>query len=198
MNSRPVHVRLKGRQRCHDYLRFAALLTVALALIGLLPREAETQPRVQKSGETACLSTVEASDHVNGDICMNAHVFAVVDLPDGTRFLDVCPPSTPDQDCRFTIMSKREDRGDVGDLRRLRDRDVQVRGIVHSMNGRMGIVLSHVRQFSGGPEKFRPNPKLLRGFSAQSDRPPVRDPNLSGSGSHRAFMDERQTEPLKR
>jgi hypothetical protein len=52
----------------------------------------------------------------------------------------------------------------------------------------MGIVISHIRQFSGGPEKFRPNPKLLSGFNAQSDRMPVHDPNLRPSGHHRTFM----------
>ena len=41
-----------------------------------------------------------------------------------------------------------------------------------------GMVLSHARQFYGGPPKFKPNPLLARGFNAEQERPPVNDPNL--------------------
>ena len=33
---------------------------------------------------------------VNKDVCVTAHVYDVVQLPDGTRFLDVCTPDTTD------------------------------------------------------------------------------------------------------
>jgi hypothetical protein len=122
-----------------------------------------------------------------------------VELPDGTRFLDVCSPDTSDEACRFTIVSLWEDREEVGELRKYRDMDVQVRGIVRPMHGRAGMVLSHARQFSGGPPKFKPNPKLVRGFSADQDRPPVRDPNLRSQGGGRSFMNSRdqETRPTK-
>jgi hypothetical protein len=129
-------------------------------------------------------------------MCISAHVYDVVELADGTRFLDVCPADLPDEQCRFTLLSLRIDRDDVGDLRRYRNQNIQVRGTVRSMHGRMGIIISHVRQFSGGPEKFRPNPRLLRDFNGQSDRMPVRDPNLAPSGHHRSFMNTRDQEPL--
>jgi hypothetical protein len=85
-------------------------------------------------------------------------------------------------------VSMNADRDDVGDLRKYRDQNIALRGIVRATHGRMGIVISHVRQFSGGPEKFRPNPRLLRDFNGQSDKMPVRDPNLSAGGKHRSFM----------
>ena len=69
--------------------------------------------------------------------------------------------------------------------------DVQVRGIVKPMRGRAGMVLSHARQFNGGPPKFRPNPALARGFNAEQERPPVNDPNLNSQGGRRAFMNTR-------
>ena len=126
------------------------------------------------------------------DICLAAHVYDVVQLPDGTRFLDVCSPDTPDESCRFTIVSKRDDRAEVGELSQYRDRDVQIRGTVEPLQGRSGILLSHARQFSGGPPKFRPNPKLLRGFAGDEGRPPVADPNLRPHGGRRAFMNSRE------
>lgn len=143
-----------------------------------------------------CFTANQAARMLNQDICVSAHIYDVVQLADGTRFLDVCPPETSDAECRFTVVSFREDHDAVGELLKYRDMNVQIRGIVRPMHGRAGIVLSHSRQFSGGPPKFRPNPMLLRGFSAEQDRPPVNDPGLHGHGGHRSFMNTRDQETL--
>jgi len=145
-----------------------------------------------------CVTTDEAAKLVNKDVCIQVHVYDVVELPDGTRFLDVCSPDTPDEKCTFAIVSLREDREAVGELRKFRDADVHLRGIVQAMHGRSGMVLSHARQFYGGPPKFKPNPKLLHGFSGEQAKPPVSDPNLRPHGGHRAFMNTKDTEPLAR
>ena len=142
----------------------------------------------------SCVSVEEAGRLLDKDVCISAHVYDVVQLTDGTRFLDVCSPETPDPDCRFTIVSLWQDRDDVGELTRYRDRDVQVRGIVRPMRGRAGMLLSHARQFRGGPPKFQPNPKLARGFDAGQDRPPIHDPNLRSQGATRSFMNTRDQE----
>jgi hypothetical protein len=164
-------------------LRLAAIAVCAPALIFA----AKTRP---------CVSAGQAAKMFNKDICLSAHVYDVVELSDGTRFLDVCSPDTPDDQCRFTIVSLALDRGEVGELGKYRDQDVHVRGTVQPMHGRAGIVLSHVRQFSGGPPKFRPNPLLARGFNAEQGRPPLSDPNLRRQGGRRAFMNTRDRETL--
>jgi hypothetical protein len=151
-------------------------------------------PALAFAGQKPCLTAEEASRAVNKDVCISAHVYSVVELPDGTRFLDVCTPDTPDDSCRFTIVSLREDRDDVGELNKYRDMDVHVRGLVRPMHGRAGVVLSHARQFYGGPPKFKPNPRLLHGFSAGESRPPINDPNLRSQGGRRAFMNTREQE----
>jgi hypothetical protein len=133
---------------------------------------------------------------LNKDICVSAHIYDVVQLPDGTRFLDVCSPQTPDDQCRFTVVSLWEDRDEVGELKKYRDADVEIRGIVQPMHGRAGMVLSHARQFYGGPQKFKPNPLLARGFDAERERPPINDPNLRSRGGHRAFMNTKDRETL--
>ena len=143
-----------------------------------------------------CVTADQAAQMLNKDVCISAHVYDVVQLSDGTRFLDVCSPETADAQCRFTVVSFQEDRTEVGELQKYRDMNVQIRGIVRPMHGRAGIVLSHSRQFSGGPPKFRPNPLLLRGFSAEQERPPVNDPALHGRGGHRSFMNTRDQETL--
>jgi len=139
----------------------------------------------------SCVSSDEAAQMLNKDICVAAHVYDVVQLPDGTRFLDLCAPELSDDKCRFTVISYREDRQEVGELTKYRDMNVQLRGIVQSMHGRAGMVLSHARQFYGGPPKFRPNPLLARGFTADQQQPPVGDPNLRAQGGRRAFMNSK-------
>lgn len=151
------------------------------------------------SKQKPCVTADEATVLLNKDVCVTTHVYDVVELPDGTRFLDVCTPETTDEKCRFTIVSLREDREEVGELHKYRDMNVQIRGIVRPMHGRAGIVLSHARQFYGGPPKFKPNPLLARGFSADQNRPPINDPNLRTQGGRRAFMNtrDRETVPTK-
>jgi hypothetical protein len=148
------------------------------------------------AAQKPCVPADQASKLLKKDVCVSAHVYDVVQLPDGTRFLDVCTPQTPDDACHFTIISLWEDREDVGELRKYRNMDIQVRGIVQPMHGRSGMVLSHARQFYGGPPKFKPNPKLAHGFSADQGRPPVNDPNLRTQGARRAFMNTRDQETL--
>ena len=144
----------------------------------------------------SCVTADQATAMVNKDICVSAHIYDVVELSDGTRFLDVCTPDTSDDHCRFTFVSLREDRDEVGELRKYRDMDVQVRGIVRSMHGREGMIVSHSRQFSGGPPKFKPNPKLVHGFSGEQERPPIGDPNLRSQGGRRGFMNSKDREAL--
>ena len=143
-----------------------------------------------------CVTADQAAQMLNKDICVSAHIYDVVELSDGTRFLDVCSPQIPDDKCRFTIVSLWGDHEEVGELKKFRDMDVQIRGIVQPMHGRAGMVLSHARQFYGGPPKFKPNPLLARGFNAEQDRPPVNDPNLRSQGGHRAFMNNKNQEAL--
>lgn len=165
------------------------LVLVALAGLAIPAYAAHPKP---------CLSAEEASRLLDRDVCISAHVYDVVQLPDGTRFLDICTPDLSDERCRFTIVSFWDDREEVGELRKYRDMDVRVRGIVRPMHGRAGMVLSHARQFYGGPPKFRPNPRMARGFSGEQDRPPIPDPNLRSQGRGRAFMNTKDREALPR
>ena len=143
-----------------------------------------------------CFTAEEASRMLHKDVCVTLHVYDVVRLADGTRFLDVCSPQTPDDKCRFTVVSLWRDRDTVGELQQYRDQNVHLRGIVTPMNGRAGMTLSHARQLHGGPARFRPNPLLARGFDAAQDHPPVSDPNQRHQGGRRAFMNSHNQEPL--
>ncbi|HEY0795164.1 MAG TPA: hypothetical protein VGD64_05235 [Acidisarcina sp.] len=137
-------------------------------------------PATLRGGERRCFVPDEAMQHLNKVVCISAHVYKVVELADGTRFLDVCSSEARDEDCRFSIVSRAEDRADVGDLSALRDKDIDIRGTVRPFGGRSEIELTHVRQLHGGPEKFRPSPALLAGFSAEHEKPGFNDKAASG------------------
>lgn len=133
-----------------------------------------------------CCTPEQASEHAGKEICLSAHVYDVVEDKDGMRYLDVCRPGPPEESCRFAVVSLPTDRKDVGSLEGFREQDVQLRGVVHAMHGQSVMLLSHVRQFHDGPEKFRPNPELLSNFSADHEGMGFRDPSMSGHKSKQA------------
>jgi len=168
-----------------------------LSLSRLLSVIAVCAPALAFAGKPkACVATDQAAQMLNKDVCVAAHVYDVVQLSDGTRFLDLCSPETTDEQCRFTVVSYWGDHSEVGALQKYRDMNVEIRGIVQPMHGRAGMILSHSRQFNGGPPKFKPNPMLAHGFNAEQERPPINDPNLRMQGGGRAFMNTRSQETV--
>jgi hypothetical protein len=141
------------------------------------------------AGKT-CYTPEQAVQHENKDVCVRAHVYRVVELVDGTRFLDVCPPEMPDDACRFSILSLRADRTQVGDLKPLEGQEIEIRGVIRPFNLRHEMVLSHARQLHGGAEKFHPNPSLIKGFSAEDHKGPISDPAQRG-GRHRSVYNRK-------
>ncbi len=143
-----------------------------------------------------CVAATTAARMFNKDVCVSVHVYDVVELPDGMRFLDVCSPQTPDAKCRFTIVSLPADRGAVGALTQYQNKDIQIRGIVQSAHGFAWMQLSQQRQFHGGLPKFTPNPRLGAGFGAERSRPPIYDPNLRRHGGRSAYTNTRNQEAV--
>ena len=152
-------------------------------LFGLLLLTSATLHAATRS----CHPASEAARYTGKNICVTAHIYDIAELRDGTRFLDTCSPETSDENCRFTIASLPADRRDAGDLKALRGKDIELHGTVHSVNQRSLIYLSSARQLHGGPEKFRPNPALLHGFSAGDGKAPIHDPSLSGNHHFSVF-----------
>ena len=140
------------------------------------------------AGSWPCYTPEEAADHAGKEICLTAHIYDIVENADGTRYLDVCKPDTPEASCRFTIVSMAADRKAVGALDTVREQDVHLRGTVHALHGEAIMLLSNARQFHDGPEKFRPNPELLSGFSAESGGAAFHDPSMSSHRSHKSSV----------
>jgi hypothetical protein len=119
----------------------------------------------------ACTPLDDGGLLVNRDVCIVAHVYDVVTVDHGTRFLDLCSPDQSDAQCRFSVVSYTADKRSVGDLDQLRGRDVEIRGAVERYGPRFLMVLNDERQFHHGAAQFRPDPRLLSGFSAEDDKP---------------------------
>ena len=120
------------------------------------------------SQKHTCITPEDALQHVDKNVCISAHVYRVVDAADGIHFLDVCSPQTSDADCHFFILSFNRDEKSVGNIQSLVGQTIHIRGTVHTIQGRAEIVLSNKQQLHGGKEKFHPNPRLLKSFSAEN------------------------------
>lgn len=133
-------------------------------------------------GERPCYDPAKVSAYTGKDICLSAHVYAVIETEGGTRYLDVCPASGADSACQLTVVSMPADRRSVGSLAQLEGKDIHLRGVVRETEGHYYLQLSEARQLHGGAEKFRPNSELMRGFSAESGITAFRDPALTSHG----------------
>jgi hypothetical protein len=110
--------------------------------------------------------------HTSADTCLAAHVYDVVTVTGGTRFLDLCSPDIPDESCHLSIVSYKKDSRQVGDLTAFRGKDISIRGAVQKFDGRYVIVLNDQRQFHGQPARFIPDPRLLRNSPGEEDQDP--------------------------
>jgi hypothetical protein len=138
-----------------------SLLVFALFLVAIFSP-------ILASPKQACIAPADALKHVNKDVCVAAHVYRIVDAANGIHFIDVCSPETSDADCQFFILSLERDKQSVGDLQSLVGQTIQIRGTIHTIQGRAEIVLSSERQLHGGKKPFHPNPQLVKNFSAEN------------------------------
>lgn len=131
----------------------------------------------------ACTPAADTTLRASEDTCLQAHVFDVVTVSGGTRFLDLCSPDTPDDACHVSIVSYGKDRKQVGDLEAMRGKDISIRGALQNYNGRYVLVLNEERQLRGGAARFAPDQRLLRGTSAESGED--KSPELRVNFHHR-------------
>jgi len=144
--------------------RTAAFLLsfVVFSLALLLP-----VPVLALGHPSECSQVVQTSLHIANDACVSVHVYDVVALRDGTRFLDLCSPDTPDESCPFSVVSYWKDSRRVGDLRPLLGKDISLRGAVRRFGAHYVLILNDQAQLHGGPAHFIPDPRLLGTTSAE-------------------------------
>jgi hypothetical protein len=103
-----------------------------------------------------CIPLNQASQHVGETKCVSGKVLRVKIGSKGVRFLDFCEDQMA---CPFTVVVFPHDLKDVGDVRRLAGRMIEIKGPVKLYDGRAEIILNHVSQITGGAALVPPLPK---------------------------------------
>lgn len=121
-----------------------------------------------------CIPIHEAGRHVGETKCVTGKVVSVKTGTRGVHFLDFCEDQMA---CPFTVVVFSGDLKDVGDVRHLAGRTIEIRGAVKLYDGRPEIILNRISQIEGGAAMIPPLPKNYdvenRGhYSAGRLRPP--------------------------
>lgn len=103
-----------------------------------------------------CISITEARQHVGEDQCVTGKVIRVEHGSRGVTFFDFCEDFRV---CPFTVVVFPRDLKDIGDVRQLQNKVIEVHGPVKEYDGRAEIVLQKLRQLSSEAARIPPLPK---------------------------------------
>ena len=112
-----------------------------------------TPVRLSASG---CIQIGEAGKHIGETKCVTGKVVRVKVGAKGVHFLDFCEDLLV---CPFTVVVFPSDLKDVGDVRQLEGRTIEILGAVKAYDGRPEIILSRISQITGGAAMIPPLPK---------------------------------------
>jgi hypothetical protein len=129
--------------------RSIALTRIAALLAVLIPLSAPVEA-------ADCLSIHEAAQHIGETKCVAGKVLKVKLGNKGVHFLDFCEDQMA---CPFSVVVFANDLKDVGDVRRLTGRTIEIRGPLKMYDGRPEIILSRISQIEGGAAMIAPLPK---------------------------------------
>src|SRR5436305_7956415 len=127
-------------------------------------------------GGASCIPFSQASRHIGKTTCVSGKVVAVSQGENGAQYVDFCAEHGK---CSFSAVVNAADLRDVGDIRKLPGKNVELHGRIHEADGQAQIVLSDARQLKGGGVKLPPVPKTYdveqRGHArVGTSRPPKR------------------------
>lgn len=103
-----------------------------------------------------CIPIHEAARHVGETKCVEGKVLKIKVGAGGVHFLDFCEDQMA---CPFTVVVFSHDLKDVGDVRRLAGRMIEIKGPVKLYDGRAEIILNRISQITGGAAMIPPLPK---------------------------------------
>jgi hypothetical protein len=111
-------------------------------------------PRLLSASD--CIPIQQASQHVGETRCVAGKVLKIRIGNKGVHFLDFCEDQLA---CPFTVVVFQSGLKDVGDVRRLAGRAIEIHGTVKLYEGRPEIILNHISQITGGAAMIPPLPK---------------------------------------
>lgn len=103
-----------------------------------------------------CIPFTEAPDHVGETRCVKGKVVNIGESRGGTLYLNFCDDY---KTCAFAIVVFPSALKDVGDVRQLKDKDIEVHGKITQWRGRTEMVLRELRQLKGEAARIPPIPK---------------------------------------
>jgi len=103
-----------------------------------------------------CISIEEAAQKVGANVCVTGKVLKVARSSGGSFFLDFCENYKA---CPFTVVVFPSNLKDVGDVRELEGKTIEIAGKVQLWRGRAEIVLRDSRQLKGEAARIPPIPK---------------------------------------
>jgi hypothetical protein len=144
-----------------------------------------------------CIPIYEASQHVGQTKCVAGKVLKVKVGARGVHFLDFCEEQMA---CPFSVVVFPSGLKDVGDVRRLAGRTIEIHGPVKLYDGRAEIVLNRISQITGGAAMIPALPKNYdvenRGhYSAGHLRPTKRPTTPKATPNATAIYDVEGEQP---
>lgn len=103
-----------------------------------------------------CIPFDQAKAHIGETKCVSGKVLKVGQSQGGTMFLDFCSNY---RTCPFTVVVFPSKLRDVGDVRQLEGKDIQISGKIRKWGNRAEIILENVRQLKGDAAQIPPLPK---------------------------------------
>lgn len=126
--------------------RLPALLPLITAWLVLCPT----------LGRAQCIRFEEAQKHIGANRCVSGKVLHVKLGNGGVHFFDFCDDFRV---CPFTVVVFPGDLKQVGDVRRLEGRQIEIEGDVKGYDGRAEIILRRTSQLRGDAGRLPPVPK---------------------------------------
>ena len=103
-----------------------------------------------------CIPIQEARQHVGETRCVTGRVLKIRIGNKGVHFLEYCED---EMSCPFYVVVFPSGLKDVGDVRRLAGRTIEIHGALKLYDGRPEIILNRISQITGGAAMIPPLPK---------------------------------------
>ncbi len=103
-----------------------------------------------------CIPFTEADNRIGDQACVTGKVVKVAQSKSGTFFLNFCEKY---RECPFTVVVFPSNLKDVGDVRELEGKTIEISGKITLWRGHAEIVLRDSRQLKGEAAKIPPLPK---------------------------------------
>jgi hypothetical protein len=105
-----------------------------------------------------CIPFDKAAERIGHDACVTGTVLKVAQGRTGSFYLDFCKDY---RECPFTVFVPKRSLHNVGDIRELAGKSIEIYGKVQRYANRAEIVLKDVRQLRGEAARIPPTPKTF-------------------------------------